>query len=505
MSPLLEMQNITKDFSGVLALDGIHITVNEHEVLAVCGENGSGKSTLMKVITGIYGYGQYQGEITFQGKSLQATSIKDTQAVGIAIIHQELTLIKELSVLENLFLGDEISYFGVVNFHLMYVKAKVLLERVKLDIDPMTPVKNLGMGQQQLVEIAKSLRHDAKLLILDEPTSSLTEKEIATLLIIVKELRQQGMSCIYISHKLNEVMDVSDRVCVIRDGHHIGTKDTKDLNEDTIIQMMVGRELTELYPKEAHDIGDVLLQVDNVTTYRTANSTLKHVDNVSFNVRAGEILGFSGLVGAGRTELMQHIFGCYPGKSEGHVALQGKALNISSSRTVLDAGIAMVPEDRKRHGIVPIMAVGSNITLASLDDYQQLGVLNNSTENQTIKESIAALNVKTASPNLSIKSLSGGNQQKAILAKFLLVKPTVLILDEPTRGIDVGAKYEIYKLIFRLAKEGIAIIVVSSELPEVLGICDRVIVMSDGRITADLPNENLTQQVIMDFAIGESA
>ncbi|GGA67350.1 xylose import ATP-binding protein XylG [Neiella marina] len=503
-SAILEMRDIIKEFSGVRALNGVDLCLREGEVMSLCGENGSGKSTLMKVLSGIYPTGEYQGEIRLDGQPYQVKNIKQAEHLGIAIIHQELALVKELTILENLFLGDEISQFGVLNHAAMYKQAKEMLARVGLTMSPDTPIIELGVGQQQLVEIAKALGKNARILILDEPTSSLTERETEVLLNIVKQLREEKVACVYISHKLNEVLEISDSVCVIRDGDHIGTRPAKDMTQDDIITMMVGRELTELFPREDHDIGEVVLSVSNANAWHASNRHIKLVNDVSFNIRAGEILGISGLVGAGRTELMQCIYGSYPAKHQVDVALNGEHFQASSPADALAHGIAMVPEDRKRHGIVPIMSVGSNITLAGLSEFGNwFGHLNEAKEHAEIDKAIAKLTVKTASPDLPIKSLSGGNQQKAILAKCLLLNPKVLILDEPTRGIDVGAKYEIYKLMFELVKQGVAIIMVSSELPEVLGISDRVLVMHEGKLKGNLANDGLTQEQVMDCALSE--
>lgn len=505
MVPLLEMKGIVKRFGKVKALDGVSISLDKGEILSLCGENGSGKSTLMKVLCGIYPSGEFEGEILFQGKPLVAKGISDSEALGIAIIHQELTLVKELSVLENLFLGKEIETFGVLDFDKMHAESEQLLKKVKLNVSPETKVGDLGVGQQQLIEIAKALSKKAKLLVLDEPTAPLTESETEILLDLVQGLKREGVSCIYISHKLNEVKAISDHICVIRDGCHIGTRSASSMSTDDIITMMVGREMKQLFPREEHDIGDVVLKVDNVSAWDKGNASVAKVKDASFELRKGEILGVSGLVGAGRTELMECIYGCYQGKHQGDIYLEGEKLSINSSQDALHCGIAMVPEDRKRHGIVPIMGVGQNITLAALEEFARAGVLDDIKEASTIEKSIRSLTVKTSDSELPIRSLSGGNQQKAILARFLLVSPKILILDEPTRGIDVGAKYEIYKLIFTLVKQGISVIMVSSELPEVLGISDRVLVMHEGEIKGDLINNNLTQELIMDCALSEKA
>ncbi|MBV1787636.1 xylose ABC transporter ATP-binding protein [Marinobacterium sp. D7] len=500
---LLELRNIVKEFSGVKALNGVTLTVKPGEVVSLCGENGSGKSTLMKVVSGVWPHGSYSGEIIFDGRHLEAKGIRDSEAVGIAIIHQELALVKEMTVLENIFLGNEITHWGRLNTEAMFKRTQELLKRVQLDINPDTPLKELGVGQQQLVEIAKALNKNARLLILDEPTSSLTEREIELLLEIVRQLRREGISCVYISHKLNEVLALSDRVTVIRDGELIGTCDADSLTQNDIIQMMVGRELDQLFPREAHPIGDVILEVNRAYACKPGASR-PQVDDISFNLRKGEILGIAGLVGSGRTELMQCLFGCYEGESRVDITLHGRKLNITNSREALGAGIAMVPEDRKRHGIVPIMSVGRNMTLSKLDFYSRwVSGVNEQAEYVDVLDYIRRLTVKTASTELAIKNLSGGNQQKVILAKLLMTEPEVLILDEPTRGIDVGAKYEIYKLMYELVNQGMSIIMVSSELPEVLGISDRVLVMHEGRLKGEFDHRGLTQEMIMDCAIAE--
>lgn len=500
---LLEMSNIVKEFSGVKALDGVSLYVRPAEIVSLCGENGSGKSTLMKVLSGIWPHGSYTGEIKLQGKPLKARHIKDTEAAGIAIIHQELALVKEMSVMENIFLGNEITSGGLLCSDVMFKRTQELLYRVRLNINPATPVKELGVGQQQLVEIAKALNKEAKLLILDEPTSSLTEREIDILLAIVHQLRDEGISCIYISHKLNEVLELSDHVTVIRDGELIADKDAKSLSQDDIINMMVGRELKELFPREPHDIKGTILRTKNITA-RMPGANRPQVDNASFELKQGEILGIAGLVGSGRTEMMQCLFGSYPGEVTIQIELEGQSVTIQNSRKALDAGIAMVPEDRKRHGIIPVMSVAKNMTLPVLSAYAgQLGTLNEQAEHTDIGRYKKDLRIKAASVELSIKNLSGGNQQKVVLAKYLLTKPKILILDEPTRGIDVGAKYEIYKLMYSLVKQGVSIIMVSSELPEVIGISDRVLVMHEGKLKGQFPAEGLTQEMIMDCAIAE--
>ena len=502
MPYLLEMKNITKTFGVVKAIDNISLHLNAGEVLSLCGENGSGKSTLMKVLCGIYPAGSYEGEIIFAGETLQASHIRDTERKGIAIIHQELALVKHLTVLENIFLGTEITRHGVMDYDQMTLRCEKLLKQVSLSISPDTRVGDLGLGQQQLVEIAKALNKQVRLLILDEPTASLTEQETAVLLDIIRDLRNHDIACVYISHKLNEVKAISDTICVIRDGKHIGTRDAAGMSEDDIITMMVGRELTALYPNEPHATGDEILRVEHLTAWHPVNRHIKRVNDISFSLKRGEILGIAGLVGAGRTEAVQCLFGVWPGRWEGQIFLDGKAVQIHNCQQAIDFGIAMVPEDRKKDGIVPLMGVGKNITLAALDQFsRRFAPLDETREQHVINDAIARLRVKTSSPELPIGRLSGGNQQKAIIAKCLLLNPQILILDEPTRGIDVGARQEIYLLINSLVQQGIAVIVISSELPEVLGLSDRVLVMHEGRIKADLINNNLTQEQVMEAAL----
>jgi D-xylose transport system ATP-binding protein len=501
--PLLTMRGIVKAFSGVKALDGIDLTVSPGECVGLCGENGAGKSTLMKVLSGVYPHGTWDGEITWEGEPLKAASVRDTERAGIIIIHQELMLVPELSVAENIFLGNEITLpGGRMNYAAMYQRADELLRELGISgINAAQPVMNYGGGHQQLIEIAKALNKRAKLLILDEPSSSLTASEIAILLDIVRDLKRRGIACVYISHKLDEVAAVCDTISVIRDGRHVATEPMHTLTTERIISLMVGREIRNLFPREPHPIGDVIFEARNVTCFDVTNPRRKRVDDVSFSLRRGEILGVAGLVGAGRTELMQAIFGAYAGISEASVLLDGKPLKIRAPIDAIRAGIAMVPEDRKRHGIVPGLSVGHNITLAVLQRFTSGGRIDSAAELDTIHTEMKRLSVRAANPMLSIASLSGGNQQKAVLTRMLLTNPKVLILDEPTRGVDVGAKFEIYKLIFQLAQRGMSIVMVSSELPEVLGISDRVLVIGEGELRGDFVNDGLTQEDILGAAI----
>lgn len=501
---LLEMRNIGKDFNGVKALDGIYLKVRAGECVGLCGENGAGKSTLMKVLSGVYPHGTWSGEIFWEGQELRATGIRDTEAAGIVIIHQELMMVPHLSVAENIFLGSEPTSGGFIDYDQMNARATELLARLNIhDINVALPVYHYPGGKRQLIEIAKAINKNAKLLILDEPTSALTASETRVLLDLIKDFKAQGMACVYISHKLDEVAEISDTVTVIRDGTHIGTKPMAELTTPAIITMMVGREMKNLFPREPHDIGEVIFEARNINCWDVTNPDRKVVDNVSFALRRGEILGIAGLVGAGRTELVSSLFGVWPGAHDGQVFLEGRELKIRTPRDAVRQGICMVPEDRKKDGILPIMPVGYNMTISVLDRFSLRGLLDKEAELATIQREILRLKVKTADPMLEIASLSGGNQQKAVLSKMMLPDPKVLILDEPTRGVDVGAKYEIYKLIFALAKQGVAVLMVSSEMPEVLGISDRVLVIGEGRLRGDFPNENLTQEKVLAAAIGK--
>ncbi len=501
---LLEMRVIAKSFAGVKALDGVDLVVAPGECVGLCGENGAGKSTLMKVLSGVFPHGTWDGEILWDGKPLLAENIRDTERAGIVIIHQELMLVPQLSVAENIFLGNEITLpGGRMNYAAMYQRADELLKELNISgINVAQPVMNYGGGHQQLIEIAKALNKQARLLILDEPSSSLTASEIRILLDIVRDLKKRGVACVYISHKLDEVEAICDTITVIRDGKHVSTQPMKEITTDSIISMMVGREITNLFPREPHEIGEVIFEARNVTCFDVTNAKRKRVDNVSFKLRKGEILGVAGLVGAGRTELMQAIFGAYPGVCEAEVWMNGKRLKINTPADAINAGIGMVPEDRKRHGIVPQLGVGHNITLAVLGRFAKGGRIDSAAELDTIHTEMKRLSVRAAHPMLSIASLSGGNQQKAVLTRMLLTDPDVLILDEPTRGVDVGAKFEIYKLMFALARRGMSIIVVSSELAEVLGVSDRVLVIGEGQLRGDFVNDGLTQETILSAAIG---
>ena len=422
---LLEMKDIVKSFGGVRALDGIDIKLKAGECVGLCGENGAGKSTLMKVLSGVYPFGTYEGEILWEGKPLRADGIRDTEDAGIVIIHQELMLVPELSVTENLFLGNEITLpGGRMDYDAMNRRAAELLAELNIkDVNVVLPVKNYGGGHQQLIEIAKALNKNARLLILDEPSSSLTTNEIKVLLDIIHQLKAKGVTCVYISHKLDEVAAICDTIVVIRDGKHIATTPMAQMSIDKIIAQMVGREMNQLYPPREHQPGEVVFEARNVTCYDEENPLRKRVDNISFTLREGEILGIAGLVGAGRTELVSAVFGCYNGPYEAEVLYKGQRMNTATPEKSIRAGLAMVPEDRKHHGIVPDLDVGQNITLSILKEFSNGSRINREQELSTVRSEIAATRLKTASPFLPITSLSGGNQQKAVLSKMLLTKP----------------------------------------------------------------------------------
>jgi D-xylose transport system ATP-binding protein len=506
---LLEMKGIVKQFGGVRALDGIDLQVRAGECIGLCGENGAGKSTLMKVLSGVYPHGTWDGEILWDGQPLRAQSIRDTEDAGIIIIHQELMLVPQLSVAENIFMGRELTLpGGRMHYAAMYKRADELLRELKIpELNVAQPVMNYGGGHQQLVEIAKALNKNARLLILDEPSSSLTASEIAVLLDILRALKAKGVTCIYISHKLDEVAAICDTIVVIRDGKHIATTPMAQMNVERIIAQMVGREMSQLYPQRSPEkkgaIGEVLFEARHVTCIDADNPQRKRVDDVSFTLRCGEILGIAGLVGAGRTELVSALFGAYQGPCQAEVWLDGRRIDTSSPQKAIAMGLAMVPEDRKHHGIVPDLDVGQNITLAVLEQFAHATRIDGEAELKAVRGEIAQLELKAASPSLPITSLSGGNQQKAVLAKMLLTRPRVLILDEPTRGVDVGAKYEIYKLMLALADRGVAIIMVSSELAEVLGVSDRVLVMGEGRLRGDFINDGLSQETVLAAALDQ--
>lgn len=501
---ILEMDHITKEFPGVRALDDVTIKVTRGEIHALCGENGAGKSTLMNVLSGSYPYGSYQGDIIYNGNVCKFHSLKDSEEQGIVIIHQELALSPYLSVAENIFMGNEqLLVKGVIDWEKTRSRAVEMLKTVGLEHENINaPVNSLGVGKQQLIEIAKALAKKVNLLILDEPTASLNDEESAHLLQILLELKKQGITCIMISHKLNEISYVADKITVIRDGKSIETlvKGKDDFSEERIIKGMVGREMTNRYPpREGCKIGDVIMEVKDWNVYHPDDPNRHFIKNVNINVRAGEVVGLAGLMGAGRTELAMSIFGKSWGqKITGTIKMHGKEIKINSVRDAIDAKIAYTSEDRKNYGLVLIDEVKHNMTMSALRNYfSKKGVVDANKEIIKSEEFRNRINVKTPSINQKVGNLSGGNQQKVVLAKWMLSQPDVLILDEPTRGIDVGAKYEIYCVINELAKSGKAVIVISSEMPEILGTCDRIYVINEGEIAGELSAKGATQESIM--------
>jgi putative multiple sugar transport system ATP-binding protein len=500
---ILEMNHITKEFYGVKALDDVNIKVKRGEIHALCGENGAGKSTLMNVLSGVYPYGTYSGDIVYNGNVNQFHSIKQSEAKGIVIIHQELALSPYLSVAENVFLGNEqTTVKGVVDWTKTNKRAQEMLEKVGLENENLNvPVSSLGVGKQQLIEIARAMAKQVELLILDEPTAALNDEESRRLLDIMLDLKKHGITCIMISHKLNEVSYVADSITVIRDGKTIETleKGKDEISEDRIIKGMVGRELTNRFPERNCEIGSNIFEVENWNVYHPDDPDRKMIRDVSFHVRSGEVVGFAGLMGAGRTELAMSLFGrSYGQKITGTIKINGKQVLIRNVRDAINNKLAYVSEDRKSYGLILIDSVRGNMTLAALRNFfSKRGIVNGNAENLSAEDFRKKINVKANSINQTVSSLSGGNQQKVVLAKWMMTQPDVLILDEPTRGIDIGAKYEIYCVINDLAKAGKAIIVISSELQEIIGICDRIYVINEGHISGELSSEEVSQEKIM--------
>ena len=506
---ILKMTGIEKRFKGVYALKNFNLSLKEGEILALVGENGAGKSTLMNVLSGVYPYGSYEGEILYKNKKCKFKNIKESEHEGIVIIHQELALIPYLSIAENIFLGNEqVSLKGVIDWNKTNDKAIEILKVVGLENENVTePINTIGVGKQQLVEISKALAKKVELLILDEPTASLNDKESMNLLEIIKQLKNDGITCIIISHKLNEISYIADSITIIRDGQTIQTlyKGKDSFDEDTIIKGMVGRELTNRYPKRENcKIGDIVFEIDNWNVYNSNRHVLK---DISFNVREGEVLGIAGLMGSGRTELAMSIFGkTYGDNISGSVKVHGKEVTIKSVKDAIENKIAYTSEDRKTYGLVLIDDIKHNMTMSSLKIlFSKFGIINDNEEILKSQEYKKLLNLKSNSVNQTVSSLSGGNQQKVVLAKWMLSNPDVLILDEPTRGIDVGAKYEIYSVINDLVKMGKAVIIISSELPEIIGMSDRVYVLNEGKIVGELKKEEIDQVNIMKCIIQDNA
>ncbi|WP_042273481.1 ribose ABC transporter ATP-binding protein RbsA [[Clostridium] dakarense] len=489
--PILQMKGIVKEFPGVKALDGVNLEIYEGKIMGLMGENGAGKSTLMKILSGVYK--KDGGEIYYKGKLEDIKGTKDAQNKGIAIIHQELNLINDLTIGENIFLGREPrGSFGRINFPKLHEDAGNILKKLNVECSSRQLLGDLSIGQQQMIEIAKALSLNAKIIIMDEPTDALTDKETESLFKVINELKEEGKSIVYISHRLKEIFELCDYITVLRDGKYAGQENVCNINEDKMIEMMVGRKLTEQFPKVEVDKSEVILEVKNLKN--------KYVNDISFNVKGGEIVGISGLMGAKRTELAKTIYGYYK-KESGEIYVKGRKIENKSAKDGLKNKIAYVSEDRKGDGLILGLSVRENMSISSLDKVSSKFRVNKAKELEEVKSYIKKMNIKTPSENQIIKNLSGGNQQKVAIGKALMTKPEVLILDEPTRGVDVGAKKEIYDLINEFKKEGKAVIMISSEMPEILGMSDRILVLSEGNLTGEFDRENVTQEMILKSAV----
>jgi ribose transport system ATP-binding protein len=501
---VLIAENITKKFPGVIALDNVSLELHEGKVNAIIGENGAGKSTLMKILSGVYS--EFEGRIIYKGNPVRFANPKEAEKAGIAIIHQELNLISNLTITENIFLGRELTTsFGLLDKKKMRSATKQLLDKLKLATSPDTVVASLKLGEQQVVEIAKALLTNAEVIIMDEPTSAISESEVEILFSIINELKQENKAIVYISHKLDDLFKIADRFIVLRDGRMIEEGDMKAITHDDIIQKMVGRNITAIdkqtVPTERRE---KLLQLENICLKHPAQNGEAILHNISFTLHQGEIVGIFGLMGAGRTELLETIFGLHPGLMSGKIYIEQKERKIKSPAHAVKAAIALVTEDRKKDGLIHGMDVKTNISITTLNDLEEFGVLNSKKESRLAKKYIGELMIKTSSEKALVGNLSGGNQQKIVLSKWLATNPKILLLDEPTRGIDINARYEIYKLMTALAAKGLGIIMVSSELPEILAVSDRVLVIAEGKLTAEMPIEKATETNILKAAISNN-
>lgn len=497
---ILEMKNIVKEFSGVRALSNVNLSIERGEIHALCGENGAGKSTLMNVLSGLYPHGTYEGEIYYEGELCKFKDLRDSEEKGIVIIHQELALSPYLSIKENIFLGNEQAKNGIIDWDITEKKTDNLLKTVGLRLDPNTLVSQIGVGQQQLVEIAKAFSKSVRLLILDEPTAALNEEESANLLELIKEFRNQGITSIIISHKLNEIVNVADRITILRDGQTIETMAGNQISEERIIRGMVGRDLTNRYPERHPQIGDPFFEVKNWTVHHPIDTNRIVNEDLNLMIRKGEIIGIAGLMGAGRTEFAMSVFGhSYGSNITGEVYKEGQQISVKDVPAAVRSGLAYVSEDRKALGLNLLMDIRENTTIASLNKISRNGVLDKEKEVILAEEYRKKMRTKTNSIYQNVGSLSGGNQQKVVLAKWLMTEPDILFLDEPTRGIDVGAKYEIYTIIEEMASAGKAICIISSELPELLGMCDRIYTMNEGRFTGEVLRQDADQELLMNL------
>ncbi|MBN8421491.1 MAG: sugar ABC transporter ATP-binding protein [Verrucomicrobia bacterium] len=501
---ILKAHNITKRFPGVTALKDVSFDLREGEIHALCGENGAGKSTLIKLLSGIHPHGSYEGRFDVNGEEAKFATIKDAESAGIAVIYQELALVEEMTVAENIFLGREPRRWGAfIDWPRMYHEAQVLLNRFKVELDPAAPVRTLGVGQKQLVEIIKALAKNSKILILDEPTAALAEHEVLILLDILRDLRQRGIASIYISHKLDEVFGIADRITVLRDGSTVGTKNAADTSKAEVIRQMVGREIGDLFPRRTSKPGEVILRVDSLSVADAETSGMR-LHDISFELRAGEVLGIGGLMGAGRTELLMQLFGAWGRHVSGSVELNGRSLSHLTPETIIQRGLVLASEDRRRYGLHLEQEIGFNLSLSSLSSVTRGGFIQRNAEIRRNQDIFKSLRVKATGLEAIVGKLSGGNQQKVVLGKALLTEPTVIMLDEPTRGIDVGAKLEIYEIINQLTAAGKAVILVSSELPELIGMSDRILMLNAGRIGGSFTRAEATQEKLMAAAMGHA-
>ncbi len=501
---ILTAHHLTKRFPGVTALKDVSFDLREGEIHALCGENGAGKSTLIKLLSGIHPHGSYEGKFEVNGVEARFETIKDAEKAGLAVIYQELALVEEMTVAENIFLGREPRRWGAfIDWPRMYREAQALLDRFKVDLDPAAPVRTLGVGQKQLVEIIKALAKDSKILILDEPTAALAEHEVLILLDILRDLRKRGIASIYISHKLDEVFSIADRVTVLRDGTTVCTQQAADTSKNEVIRHMVGREIGDLFPRRSSQPGDIILQVDSLAV-ADAESGITKLHDIQFELRAGEVLGIGGLMGAGRTELLMHLFGAWGRRISGRVRLKGHSTDGWTPESIIQNGLVLASEDRRRYGLHLEHEIGFNLSLSSLSSVTRGGFIQRNAEIRRNQGIFDSLRVKATGLEAVVGKLSGGNQQKVVLGKALLTQPSIILLDEPTRGIDVGAKLEIYEIINQLTAEGKAVILVSSELPELIGMSDRILMLNAGRIGGSFTRQEATQEKLMVAAMGHA-